>query len=486
MIEKLLLFGVTGDLVGRFLLPALAELYDEGKLPGGFRVVGAAREDWDDEAFRRHAARQLEQHAATDVSAASREALVRSLRYRKVDFGDPASVAEVVAAASGESVAGARVEPVAAYLALPAAVFAPAVRALDAVGLPSGSRIVLEKPFGEDLDSAVELNRLLARVAGVTGEQAVFRVDHALALATAQNLLAARLANRVLEPIWNSTHIEQVDILWDETLAMEGRVSYYDKTGALKDVIQNHLLQILCLIAMEPPVSLGERDLRDRKLDVLRSVRPMTPADAASRTRRARYTAGRLASTGGADGRTVPDYVEEDGVDPQRGTETFAEVVLELESWRWSGTRFLLRTGKALDQRRKEAVVRFRPVPHLPFGGDAEPAANELRIGLDGPYDFTLSLTGRTTGPPSHLAPLTLDAELPAPELPAYSRVLMDVLNGDSTLSIRGDEAEEAWRILTPVMQAWAKGRVPLQEYPAGSAGPPPLDDAASRSADLM
>jgi glucose-6-phosphate 1-dehydrogenase len=224
MIERLLLFGATGDLVGRFLLPAIAELYDEGRLPGGFRVVGAAREEWDDETFRRHAARQLEQHATTDVSNASREALVRSLRYRKVDFKDRTSVAEAVAAASGESLPGAQAEPIAAYLALPAAVFPAAVSALGAVGLPSGSRIVLEKPFGEDLDSAVELNRLLARVAGVAGEQAVFRVDHALALATVQNLLGVRLANRILEPVWNSTHIEQVDINWDETLALEGRL----------------------------------------------------------------------------------------------------------------------------------------------------------------------------------------------------------------------------------------------------------------------
>jgi glucose-6-phosphate 1-dehydrogenase len=275
MIERLLLFGATGDLVGRFLLPAIAELYDEGKLPGGFRVVGAAREDWDDEAFRRHAARRLEQHAASDVSAASREALVRSLRYRKVDFNDQGSVAEAVAEASSESMAGTWAQPVAAYLALPPAVFPTAVSALGAVELPQGSRIVLEKPFGEDLDSAVELNRLLEEVVGVAGERAIFRVDHALALATVQNLLAVRLANRILEPVWNSVHIERVDILWDETLAMEGRVSYYDRTGALEDVIQNHLLQILCLIAMEPPVSLGERDLRDRKLDVLRSVRPL-------------------------------------------------------------------------------------------------------------------------------------------------------------------------------------------------------------------
>jgi glucose-6-phosphate 1-dehydrogenase len=299
MIEGLLLFGATGELAGRFLLPALAELYDEGKLPDGFRVVGAAIEDWDDETFRHHAARQLEQHAAGDVSAASREALLRSLRYRKVDFDDPGSVAEAVAAAGGGSVVGARAEPVAAYLALPAAVFPAAVGALGAVGLPPGSRIALEKSFGEELESAVELNRLLARVAGVAGEQAVFRVDHALALATVQNLLGVRLANRVLEPVWNSANIEQVDILWDETLALEGRASYYDKTGALEDVIQNHLLQILCLIAMEPLVSLGDQDLRDCKLDVLRSVRPLSPADVASRTRRARYTAGRLANTGG-------------------------------------------------------------------------------------------------------------------------------------------------------------------------------------------
>jgi glucose-6-phosphate 1-dehydrogenase len=383
-------------------------------------------------------------------------------------------------------VAGAQTEPVAAYLALPAAVFPAAVRALGAVRLPPGSRIVLEKPFGQDLESAVELNRLLRRVAGVAGEQAVFRVDHALGMATVQNLLTARLANRVLEPVWNSTHIEQIDILWDETLALEGRANYYDRTGALKDVIQNHLFQILCLIAMEPPISLDERDFRDRKLDVLRAVRPLTREDVVSRTRRGRYTAGKLASTGGADGRAVPDYAEEDGVDLQRGTETFAEVVLELESWRWTGTRFLLRTGKALAGRRKEAVVRFRRVPHLPFGEDAEPAANELRIGLDGPYDFALSLTGRATGPPSHLAPLTLDADLSAPELPAYSRVLMDVLNGDITRSIRDDEAEQAWRVLTPVLQAWAEGRVPLEEYRAGSGGPPLLDEVAGRSGDLI
>lgn len=483
MITRLLLFGATGDLAGRFLLPALAKLNAAGKLPDNFRIAASAREQWDDETFRRHAGERLAQHAA-DVPDTQRDALVRLLHYRASDFSDVDSVARVVRLAASDGTPGDvdaapvsehATEPVAAYLALPSAVFIPAVKALGKVGLPTGSRIVLEKPFGDDLESAVKLNELLSCVVGVEGEQAIFRVDHALGLATVQNLLGVRLSNRVLEPVWNSAHIEQIDIIWDETLALEGRASYYDRAGALKDVIQNHLLQVLCLIAMESPVSVGERDLRDRKLDVLRSVRPMTEADVMSHTRRARYIAGRLAATGDTDADTVPSYAEEEGVDPKRNTETFAEVFLELDNWRWSGTRFLLRTAKALSRRRKEAVVRFRPVPRLPFGGDAIlPAANELRIGLDGPHDFTLCLTGSAAGSPPRLAPLILNAHLSAPELPAYSRVLMDVLNGDSTLSIRGDEAEEAWRVLNPVLQAWADGRVPLEEYPAGSDGPIP------------
>ncbi len=347
--------------------------------------------------------------------------------------------------------------------------------ALCAVGLPEGSRIVLEKPFGTDLKSAVELNALLERVAGVAADRAVFRVDHVLGMATVQNLLAVRLANRVLEPVWNSTHIERVDILWDEMLALEGRASYYDRAGALKDVIQNHLLQILCLIAMEPPVSLTAADLQARKLDVLRSVRPLSAEQVATGTRRARYSAGRLAGTDGTDGEVVPAYVAEDGVDARRRTETFAEVVLQLDSWRWAGTEFVLRTGKALRARRKEAIVRFRPVPYLPFGGGGSAVkANELRIGLDGPHDLTLVLTGTAAGPPGGLAPLPLTAPLSAPELPAYSRVLMDVLRGESTLSIGAEEAEQAWRVITPVLEAWANDRVPMEEYPAGSAGPPP------------
>lgn len=462
-VERLAVFGATGDLAGRFLLPALARLLAAGELPAGLDVVGAAREDLDDDGFRRLATERLDRHGE-DIPTDARRALVGALRYRPVDLGDPASMAAVI---------GDDGRPVAAYLALPPAMFETAVRSLGAVGLPAGSRIVLEKPFGEDLPSAVALNELVACVAGVAGEDGVFRVDHVLGMATVHNLLGARLANRVLEPLWNSAHIEQVDILWDETLALEGRAGYYDKAGALKDVIQNHLLQILCLFAMEPPANLSAAELRDRKVDVLRSVRIPTADDVVRRSTRARYARGTLAPPPEAAGTAIPSYVDEDGVDPGRSTETFAEILLELDGPRWSGTPFLLRTGKALSRRRKGVIVRFRPVPSLPFGPSTpDPPSNELRIGLDGPESFTLHLTGSAPGPPPHLAPLVLTAELPANELPAYSHVLLHVLAGDNTLSIRGDEAELAWRIVTPVIETWAAGRVPLQEYPAGSAGP--------------
>jgi glucose-6-phosphate 1-dehydrogenase len=323
--------------------------------------------------------------------------------------------------------------------------------------------VILEKPFGEDLDSARALNRLLAEL---VDERHVFRVDHFLAMTTVQNLLGTRLANRVLEPIWNSAHIGEVEIMWEEWLALDGRAGYYDTVGALKDMVQNHLLQLLCLVAMEPPISLGERDLRDRTVDVLRSVRPLADADVATRTRRARYRAGRVR------GRDIPAYVDEDGVTHEHGTETFAEVVLELNSWRWSGTSFRLRTGKAMGEDRKEVVVHFRPVPHLPFAHSHGSVSNRLRFGLE-PEGLTLELTGTGPGVALSLVPLILSAEMEPSELPAYGRILLDVLCGNSALSIRADEAEEAWRVLTPVLEGWSRGLAPLKEYDAGSNGPP-------------
>ena len=452
MIDRLVIFGATGDLTGRYLLPGLAALLAQGHLSERFELVAAGREDWDDEQFRSWAAGWLgREGAVADDRAAT--TLVRATRYRRIDFADRASVSACVAGT----------DPVAVYLALPPAVFPIAMSALHEAGLPGESQVVFEKPFGEDLSSARALNRLIA---DVVDERHVFRVDHFLAMSTVQNVLGTRLANRVLEPIWNSAHIDEIEIVWDEQLALEGRAGYYDHVGALKDMVQNHLLQLLCLVAMEPPISLGERDLRDRKVDVLRSVRPFTEEDVVKRTRRARYRAGSVR------GRDIPAYVEEEGVTPGHGTETFAEVQLELESWRWSGTRFRLRSGKALGEDRSEIVVHFRPTPHLPFGQGHEPVANTLRFGFD-PECVTLGLTGTGPGVEPSLVPLTLTAEMEPADLPAYGRILLDVLSGRSALSIRADEAEESWRVLTPVLDGWSRDLVPLEEYAAGSAGPP-------------
>ncbi|MDQ0957978.1 glucose-6-phosphate 1-dehydrogenase [Streptomyces sp. B4I13] len=459
LIKMLVLLGATGDLAGRYLLPALAALRAADRLPDGFQIIAAAREDLDDRAFQRTAAERLERHAP-DVPAAARADLLRCVRYRRTEMTEPTSLASLLP--------GVR-QPVAVYLALPPGLYTAVVTTLGAAGLPAGSRIALEKPFGEDLDSAVALNRLLTQAAATAGEQAVFRVDHVLGLPTVQNLLALRLSNRVLEPVWNGRHIEQIDILWEEDLGLEGRAGYFDRSGTLRDVMQNHMLQILSLIAMDLPTSLDEHALRDCKVDVLRSVRHLSRDETLSRTRRARYTAGTLPDPAGGGGRAVPAYRDEGGVDADRGTETFAEVALDLDSERWAGTRFLLRAGKALHRRRKQVTVRFRPAEH-PSAHSAP--ANELRIGLDGPDDLALHLTGGALKPPSP-APVTLAAPPPASDLPAYGHVLLDILSGGSTLSVRGDEAEAAWRVVTPVLAAWNAELVPLEEYAAGSAGPP-------------
>ena len=271
-----------------------------------------------------------------------------------------------------------------------------------------------------------------------------------------------RFANRVFEPLWSHQHIERVELYWDETLALEGRASYYDTAGALRDVVQNHLLQLLCLIAMEPPVTFDERNLRDRKLDVLRAVRRLSPKEVERRTVRARYGAGRIG------GRDIPAYVEEESVDPARETETFAQVTLMIDNWRWAGVPFVLHTGKALGNERFEVAVRLKPVSHLLFGH--EPLPNVLTLQLV-PDRVALTVNINGPGDPFDLERIELDAELAGQDLPPYGRLLSDILEGHPTFSIRGDEAEEAWRIVEPILEGWAQGLVPLLEYPAGSDG---------------
>jgi glucose-6-phosphate 1-dehydrogenase len=456
MITRLALLGATGDLAGRFLLPALAGLRADGHLPDDLHVVGAAQQDWDDETFRDHVAARLQEYAP-DVSPAVQQALLARLTYRRLDPQDPGTVVQVVRALDSKSPADPR-PPVAVYLALPPRTFAPTIAALAGADLPPGSRIAVEKPFGEDLADAARLNRLLDQVTTASAGSTAFRVDHILGMPRVQDLQRLRGPGGPLEPVWDADHLEQVDILWEETLGLAGRESFYDGVGAVKDVLQNHLLQVMALIVTEPPSDASEQAVHDAKAAALRSVRVLTPGEAASRTRRARYTAGTLVTPDDEHGRPVRGFAQEDGVDPQRGTETYAELVLDVAAPRWAGTRFVVRTGKALGTSRKGVALHFRDAapacdPHLAD----QVSERDLWIELDGPQ--------RSSHQP------TVHVNAPG-ELSAYGLVLADVLTGGTRTSVTAEESELAWRIVEPVLATWSAGDVPLLEYAAGSAGP--------------
>ncbi|MGD9695481.1 MAG: glucose-6-phosphate dehydrogenase [Thermoleophilia bacterium] len=451
-IRRMIVLGAGGDLAARLILPGLAGLLNLGCLPEGFRLIGLDRAEQDDEAFRAHV-REAVDRFGDDGAKAGADRLAALCTYHRGDAGDPEALKRALGEGDG---------PAVIYLALPPPVFPVAIRAIAAAGLPEGGAIVVEKPFGQDLQSARDLNALLA---GAAPERAIHRVDHFLEKQTVQNMLGLRFANRLFEPLWNREHIERVEIRWDEAIALEGRAGYYDHAGALRDMIQNHLLQVMALVAMEPPATIDEHDLRDRKVDLFRAVRTPTPEQIATQTVRARYTAGT------ANGRPVPDYAAEDGVDPANGTETFAEVTLHVDNWRWAGVPFTLRSGKALAGLAQGVTVHFRPVPHLAFGQSRTPLPNTLHLGLS-PDRLELALELNGEGDVFDLEPVTMEAVLAPQEVSAYGRVILDVLAGDPMLAIRGDEAEECWRIVEPIVESWRRGVPELMEYPAGSDGP--------------
>ncbi len=447
-IGTLLVLGGSGDLAGRLLLPGLGDLLAASP-SRRLRLVGSGAEQWDEPTWR---ARVKDAFDAGGAAGPAVDATVGGTRYQPADVTRPNDLRGLLELCEGTP---------AIYFALPPAVTARACAALGEVPLPEGTVLVLEKPFGTDREHAVALNGVLA---GLVPEHRIHRVDHFLGKSTVLNLLGLRFANRLFEPLWSAAHIESVEIAYEEDLGLEGRARYYDRAGALMDMIQSHLLQVLALVAMDPPATVGAGDLRDRKAEVLRATR-VWGGDGATAGRRARYGAGR------AGGHDTPGYAHEDGVDPARGTETLAEVTLEVANWRWAGVPFLLRSGKALSARRKEIVVNFRPVPHVPTGlhGTREPS--RLRVGL-GPDRLVLELDVNGPGDPFTLERCELTAEFGAGALPAYGEVLAGVLADDPTLSVRGDTAVDCWRIVEPVLRAWRDGLVPLDEYPAGSTGP--------------
>jgi glucose-6-phosphate 1-dehydrogenase len=448
MRRSLIILGGSGDLTGRLLLPSLARLVRADGLED-VDLLAMSQDDLDDDGYRDWARKRLAAHA-DDLPEDVREDLVGRLHYLK---GDVTSSDDLRRAR--DAVEGAPIF----YLALPNTVFRPAVDALGALDLTPDARIVLEKPFGKDLADARELNEAVHRL---LPEDSIFRVDHFLAKATVLNVLGLRFANRIFEPVWNSAHVERVEIVADETLGLEGRAGYYDTAGAARDMLQNHLLQLLALVAMEPPLQLEGGGLARRKADVLRAVTP--PDDVAAGSVRARYTAGTVA------GRELPSYVDEEGVEPERSTETYAEITVRVDNWRWAGVPFRLRSGKALADKRSEIAVYFKPVPHMPFADDI-PEPDVLRVRLT-PDGIALEINLNGSGDPFDLEREVFTSSPPENDLPAYGLVLRELLQGDTTLSISDVEAEEGWRILEPVLAAWAADEVPLLEYPAGSSGP--------------
>lgn len=448
-IGTLLVLGASGDLAGRLLLPAVGQLMDSSEGPDQLTVIGAGAELWDDQRWQEHVAAAF----ATVNAAGSRvRDIVGHTRYMPVDVTRAQDLRQLLAMCDGAP---------AIYFALPPAVTAKACAALAEAGLPTDTVLVLEKPFGVDQASAVALNAIIGRL---VPETQIHRVDHFLGKSTVLNVLGLRFANRLFEPLWNAEHIQRVDIVFDEPLGLEGRARYYDNAGALVDMIQSHLLQVLALLVMDPPATLDAQDLQDRKAEALRACR-VWGGDPAAASRRARYTAGVV------DGRRLPGYADEAGVDPGRNTETLAELTLEVDNWRWAGVPFRIRSGKALGDKRKEIVITFKPVPRRIPGLHGREDPTRLRI-LLGPDRLALDLNINGPADPFGLDRVELATDFGPGRLPAYGEVLDAVFRSDPMLSVRADTAEQCWRIVDPVLQAWRDNQVPLQEYPAGTSGP--------------
>jgi glucose-6-phosphate 1-dehydrogenase len=447
-VDTLVILGASGDLTSRLLLPAIGQLLTD-QPTRSVTLIGSSSDDLDDDAWRAIVSKSF---STVDARGDTVEKLLKETRYVKADATSADDLKALLGEATGVP---------ALYFALPPAVTAKACEALQTLDLPDGLTLALEKPFGTDRESAVRLNATLATL---VPEDRIHRVDHFLGRSSVFNILGVRFANSILEPLWDGLHIQRVDVIYDETLALEGRARYYDGAGALVDMIQSHLLQVMAVLAMEPPSTLGEADLRDAKELVLRATK-VWGDDPVAASRRARYAAGEI------DGKTLPAYADEAGVDPSRETETLAEVTLQVDTWRWKGVPFTLRSGKALGSRRREMVITFAPAQHIPTGltGTTEPA--KLRL-LFAPDSMSLELNINGTDDPMKLERTTLTADFGPGALLAYGEVLEGILDGDPSLSVRADTAVECWRIVEPVLAAWHDGRVPLEEYPAGSGGP--------------
>jgi glucose-6-phosphate 1-dehydrogenase len=470
----MVVFGATGDLARRKLLPALYNLAHDGALPERFGLIGMARGEHPDEEFRAMARESIVRFSRRRPDPYVLEGLLAEMRYVAGSFDDDQAYLEIAhVLRERDQTAGLQLNRM-FYLST-APEFFPVISAkIGATALNQAeraqTRIVIEKPFGYDLASARELN---AQVLEVFDESQVFRIDHYLGKETVQNLMALRFANALFEPVWNRNFIDHVQITAAESIGIEGRADYYERAGALRDLVQNHMLQLLALLTMEPPTAFEANRVRDEKLKVLEAIVPPAVDEVPSSAVRAQYGPGVVG------GVPVPGYRQEEGVAPNSRTETYAALRLHVSNWRWAGVPFYLRTGKRLARKVTEIAVTLKPVPHLAFQttGSVGPQSNQIVLTVQPDEGVSVSLGAKIPGTRMLIRPVNMEFRYgtaflsESPE--AYERLILDAMRGDATLFTRNDEIEALWGIVDPILIAWHENTTsPIPEYPAGSAGP--------------
>jgi glucose-6-phosphate 1-dehydrogenase len=471
------IFGASGDLTARKLVPAIYNLALDGLLPADFFLIGYGRKAIPDEEFQRDAAAAVKEFSRRELRDDVWSRLAPRTLYVAGGYDDAAAFRQLAGRiAELERQVGQELQTL-FYISTPPSVFAPIILNLGASGLaarhvgqPHQSKVVIEKPFGKDLASARELNRVIT---SVFHESQVFRIDHYLGKETVQDLLVQRFANAIFEPLWNRNFVDHVQITVAEEVGVESRAGYYEQSGALRDMIQNHTMQLVALTAMEPPVSFDAEAIRDEKVKLLRAIQPLRLDGPASDVARAQYVEGLLG------GKPVPGYLAEKDVAPQSSTETFAALRLNINNWRWHGVPFYLRSGKRMARRVTEIAIRFKRPPGNIFADSDrfQLAANTLAFQIQPDEGMSMILNAKTPGLETRTQPVKMNFRYATtfgsntPE--AYERLVLDAMIGDGTLFIRGDETERSWELMTPILDHWkAQGRAGLDHYSAGSWGP--------------